>query len=34
LAAMHDLDVCAADVGNAFLYGRAKEKVGYYQGWP
>ena len=27
LAAMHDLDVCAADVGNAFLYGKTKEKV-------
>jgi hypothetical protein len=27
LAAMHNLDVCAADVGNAFLYGKTKEKV-------
>jgi hypothetical protein len=27
LSAMHDLDVCAADVGNAFLYGKTKEKV-------
>ena len=27
LASMHDLDVCAADVGNAFLYGKTKEKV-------
>jgi hypothetical protein len=27
LASMHDLDVCAADVGNTFLYGKIKEKV-------
>ena len=27
LASMHDLDVCAADVGNAFLYRKTKEKV-------
>jgi hypothetical protein len=27
LAAMHNLDVCAADVGNAFLCGKTKEKV-------
>jgi hypothetical protein len=27
LASMHNLDVCAADVGNAFLYGKTKEKV-------
>ena len=27
LAAMHNLDVCAADVGNVFLYGKTKEKV-------
>ena len=24
---MHNLDVCAADVGNAFLCGKTKEKV-------
>ena len=27
LAAMNNLQVCAADVGNAFLYGKTKEKV-------
>ena len=27
LAAMNDLKVCAADVGNAFLYGKTNEKV-------
>jgi hypothetical protein len=27
LASMNGLDVCAADIGNAFLYGRTKEKV-------
>jgi hypothetical protein len=27
LASMHNLDVCAADVGNAFIYGKTKEKV-------
>jgi hypothetical protein len=27
LASMHDLDVCVGDVGNAFLYGKTKEKV-------
>jgi hypothetical protein len=24
---MNNLDVCAADVGNTFLYGKTKEKV-------
>jgi len=27
IAAMNGLDVCAADIGNAFLYGRTHEKV-------
>jgi len=27
LAAQNDLQVCAADIGNAYLNGRAKEKV-------
>jgi hypothetical protein len=27
LATMHDLDVCAADVGKTFLHGKTKEKV-------
>ena len=27
IAAMNNLKVCAADVGNAFLYGRTREKV-------
>ena len=27
LAATHGLSVCAADVGNAFLYGKTREKV-------
>ena len=27
IAAMNGLDVCAADIGNAFLYGRMREKV-------
>jgi hypothetical protein len=27
LASMHNLDVCTADIGNAFLYGKTKEKV-------
>jgi hypothetical protein len=27
LALMHDLDLCPADIGNAFLYGKTKEKV-------
>ena len=27
IAAMNDLDVCATDIGNAFLYGKTKEKV-------
>ena len=27
LAEMNDLKVCAADIGNAYLYGRTKEKV-------
>ena len=27
LAAMHNLKVCAADIGNAFLYGKTREKV-------
>jgi hypothetical protein len=26
-SSIHDLDVSAADVGNAFLYGKTKEKV-------
>jgi hypothetical protein len=27
VAAMNQLDICAADIGNAFLYGHTKEKV-------
>jgi hypothetical protein len=27
LAAQNDLSVCAADIGNAFLYGETREKV-------
>ncbi len=27
LASMNNLDVCAADIGNAFLYGKTQEKV-------
>jgi len=27
IAAMNGLDVCAADIGNAFLYGRTRKKV-------
>jgi len=27
IAAMNGLDICAADIGNAFLYGRTYEKV-------
>jgi len=27
IAAMNRLDICAADIGNAFLYGRTHEKV-------
>jgi len=27
IAAMNRLDMCAADIGNAFLYGRTREKV-------
>jgi hypothetical protein len=27
ITAMNDLQVCAADIGNAFLYGRTREKV-------
>ena len=27
VAAMNDLQVCAADIGNAFLYGKTREKV-------
>ena len=27
IAAMNGLKVCAADVGNAFLYGKTREKV-------
>jgi hypothetical protein len=27
LAALNDLDVCAADIGNAFLYGKSREKA-------
>jgi len=27
IAAMNRLDVCVADIGNAFLYGRTREKV-------
>jgi hypothetical protein len=27
LASLNDLQICAADIGNAFLYGRTREKV-------
>ena len=27
LAKLNELDVCAGDIGNAFLYGKTKEKV-------
>jgi len=27
IAAMNGLDVCAADIGNAFLYGRTQERI-------
>ena len=27
LAELNDLQVCAADIGNAFLYGRTRERV-------
>ena len=27
LGEMNDLEVCAADIGNAFLYGQTKEEV-------
>jgi hypothetical protein len=27
IGSMHDLQVCASDIGNAFLYGKTKELV-------
>ena len=32
LASVHNLKACAADVGNAFLYGKTKEKVAIVAG--